>query len=178
LKFSMRIPTKHERFCKRKQALGVDRAPYRKPKLAWPRLAGRVAAWKECSSITNLRREGLARGNAGRVGRRCRLSARYLGSSVTVLGRLAQALRVSPCELIAPPQTRTRCVPGWLIRTRRCPLLCTQRTQLRHCAMSENLHTSGPTRQVCPQILSTLLHPQSRSTAPQRYLTIAACRTG
>jgi hypothetical protein len=39
---------------------------------------------------------------------------------------------------------------------------------------SENLHTSGPIRQVCPQILSTLLHPQSRSTAPQRYLAIAA----
>src|SRR6266700_3710909 len=34
--------------------------------------------------------------------------------------------------------------------------------------------TSGPIRQVCPQILSTLLHPQSRSTAPQRYL--ANCR--
>jgi hypothetical protein len=29
-------------------------------------------------------------------------------------------------------------------------------------------------RQVCPQILSTLLPPQTRSTAPQRYLAIAA----
>jgi hypothetical protein len=29
-------------------------------------------------------------------------------------------------------------------------------------------------RQVCRQILSTLLHPQSRSTALQRYLAIAA----
>jgi hypothetical protein len=29
-------------------------------------------------------------------------------------------------------------------------------------------------RQVCPQILSALLHPQSRSTAPQRRLAIAA----
>ena len=43
---------------------------------------------------------------------RAGLSSRYLGSiergavsaSVTVLGRLAQALRVSPCDLIAPPQ--------------------------------------------------------------------------
>jgi len=42
------------------------------------------------------------------------LSARYLGSieraavsaSVTVLGRLAQALRVDPCELIRAPHRR------------------------------------------------------------------------
>jgi transcriptional regulator with XRE-family HTH domain len=45
---------------------------------------------------------------------RAGLSARYLGSiergkvsaSVTVLGRLAQALRVDPCELIRAPQRR------------------------------------------------------------------------
>jgi transcriptional regulator with XRE-family HTH domain len=42
------------------------------------------------------------------------LSARYLGSieraavsaSVTVLGRVAQALRIDPCELIRGPQRR------------------------------------------------------------------------
>jgi transcriptional regulator with XRE-family HTH domain len=42
------------------------------------------------------------------------LSARYLGSiergtvsaSVTVLGRLAQALRIDPCELIRAPHRR------------------------------------------------------------------------
>jgi transcriptional regulator with XRE-family HTH domain len=45
---------------------------------------------------------------------RAGLSARYLGSieraavsaSVTVLGRLAEALDVSPCELISSPQRR------------------------------------------------------------------------
>jgi transcriptional regulator with XRE-family HTH domain len=45
---------------------------------------------------------------------RAGLSARYLGSieratlsaSVTVLGRLAQALRIDPCELIRAPQRR------------------------------------------------------------------------
>jgi transcriptional regulator with XRE-family HTH domain len=45
---------------------------------------------------------------------RARLSARYLGSieraavsaSVTVLGRLAQAMRVDPCELISNPHRR------------------------------------------------------------------------
>jgi transcriptional regulator with XRE-family HTH domain len=45
---------------------------------------------------------------------RAGLSARYLGSieratvsaSVTVLGRLAQALRIDPCELIRAPQGR------------------------------------------------------------------------
>lgn len=45
---------------------------------------------------------------------RAGLSARYLGSvergavsaSVTVLGQLASALGISPCELINPPQNR------------------------------------------------------------------------
>ena len=45
---------------------------------------------------------------------RAGLSARYLGSieratvsaSVTVLGRLAQALRIDPCDLIRPSQRR------------------------------------------------------------------------
>jgi transcriptional regulator with XRE-family HTH domain len=45
---------------------------------------------------------------------RAGLSPRYLGSieraavsaSVTVLGRLAQALRIDPCELIRAPQRR------------------------------------------------------------------------
>jgi transcriptional regulator with XRE-family HTH domain len=45
---------------------------------------------------------------------RARLSARYLGSiergavsaSVTVLGQLAQALRIDPCELIRVPPRR------------------------------------------------------------------------
>jgi transcriptional regulator with XRE-family HTH domain len=45
---------------------------------------------------------------------RASLSARYLGSiergsvsaSVTVLGRLARALRIDPCELIRHPQRR------------------------------------------------------------------------
>ncbi len=45
---------------------------------------------------------------------RAGLSARYLGSieraavsaSVTVLGRIARALRIDPCELIKPPQRR------------------------------------------------------------------------
>jgi transcriptional regulator with XRE-family HTH domain len=45
---------------------------------------------------------------------RAGLSARYLGSieratasaNVTVLGRLAQALRIDPCELIRAPQRR------------------------------------------------------------------------
>jgi len=45
---------------------------------------------------------------------RAGLSARYLGSieratvsaSVTVLGRLAQAFRIDPCELIRGPQRR------------------------------------------------------------------------
>jgi transcriptional regulator with XRE-family HTH domain len=45
---------------------------------------------------------------------RAGLSARYLGSieratvsaSVTVLGRLAEAFRIDPCELIRSPQRR------------------------------------------------------------------------
>src|SRR5258708_24875816 len=37
----------------------------------------------------------------------------------------------------------------------------------------QNLPTAT-IRQVCPQTLSTLLLPQSPSTAPQRYLAIAA----
>jgi transcriptional regulator with XRE-family HTH domain len=45
---------------------------------------------------------------------RAGLSARYLGSiervtvsaSVSVLGRLAQALRIDPCDLIRGPQQR------------------------------------------------------------------------
>jgi transcriptional regulator with XRE-family HTH domain len=45
---------------------------------------------------------------------RAGLSARYLGSiergavsaSVTILGRLAQALRIDPCELIRAPHRR------------------------------------------------------------------------
>ena len=64
---------------------------------------------------TNLRRERHAKEmTQEELADRAGLSSRYLGSiergavsaSVTVLGRLAQALRVSPCELIAPPQLR------------------------------------------------------------------------
>jgi transcriptional regulator with XRE-family HTH domain len=64
---------------------------------------------------TNLRRERHAREmTQEELADRAGLSSRYLGSiergavsaSVTVLGRLAQALRVSPCELIAQPQLR------------------------------------------------------------------------
>jgi len=62
---------------------------------------------------TNLRRERHAREmTQEELADRAGLSSRYLGSiergavsaSVTVLGRLAKALRVSPCELIAQPQ--------------------------------------------------------------------------
>jgi transcriptional regulator with XRE-family HTH domain len=69
---------------------------------------------KEAMAI-NLRRERHAREmTQEELADRAALSSRYLGSiergavsdSVTVLGRLAQALRVSPCELIAPPQLR------------------------------------------------------------------------
>jgi transcriptional regulator with XRE-family HTH domain len=50
----------------------------------------------------------------GELADRAGLSARYLGSierasvsgSVTVLGRLAQALRIDPCDLIRAPQRR------------------------------------------------------------------------
>lgn len=63
----------------------------------------------------NLRRERHARDwSQEELADRARLSARYLGSieraavsaSVTVLGRLAQALRVDPCELIRSPHRR------------------------------------------------------------------------
>ena len=64
---------------------------------------------------TNLRRERHAKEmTQEELADRAGLSSRYLGSiergavsaSVTVLGRLAQALRVSPCELITQPQPR------------------------------------------------------------------------
>jgi transcriptional regulator with XRE-family HTH domain len=63
----------------------------------------------------NVRRERHAREwSQEELADRARLSARYLGSieraavsaSVTVLGRLAQALRVDPCELIRTPHRR------------------------------------------------------------------------
>jgi transcriptional regulator with XRE-family HTH domain len=64
---------------------------------------------------TNVRRARHARGfTQEELADRAGLSARYLGSieradvsaSVTVLGRLAQALRVDACELIRVPQRR------------------------------------------------------------------------
>jgi transcriptional regulator with XRE-family HTH domain len=64
---------------------------------------------------TNLRRARYARElTQEELADRAGLSARYLGSieraavsaSVTVLGRLAQALRVDPCELIRSPRRR------------------------------------------------------------------------
>ena len=64
---------------------------------------------------TNLRRERHAKEmTQEELADRAGLSARYLGSieratasaSVTVLGRLAQALRIDPCELIRGPQRR------------------------------------------------------------------------
>jgi transcriptional regulator with XRE-family HTH domain len=63
----------------------------------------------------NLRRERHAKEwTQEELADRAGLSARYLGSieratvsaSVSVLGRLAQALRVDPCELIKSPQRR------------------------------------------------------------------------
>ena len=60
---------------------------------------------------TNVRRERHARKlTQEELADRAGLSARYLGSiergavsaSVTVLGRLAQAFRIDPCELIRP----------------------------------------------------------------------------
>ena len=63
----------------------------------------------------NLQRERHARDlTQEELADRAGLSARYLGSiergavsaSVTVLGLLAQALRVDPCELIRAPQRR------------------------------------------------------------------------
>ena len=64
---------------------------------------------------TNVRRERHARKlTQEELADRAGLSARYLGSierasvsaSVTVLGRLAQAFRIDPCELIRGPQRR------------------------------------------------------------------------
>jgi transcriptional regulator with XRE-family HTH domain len=64
---------------------------------------------------TNLRRARHARSlTQEELADRAGLSARYLGSieraavsaSVTVLGQLAQALRVDPCELIHAPRRR------------------------------------------------------------------------
>jgi transcriptional regulator with XRE-family HTH domain len=63
----------------------------------------------------NVRRERQARNLSQEdLADRAGLSARYLGSierakvsaSVTVLGRLAQAFRVDPCELIRGPHRR------------------------------------------------------------------------
>jgi transcriptional regulator with XRE-family HTH domain len=63
----------------------------------------------------NLRRERHAKAlTQEELADRAGLSARYLGSiergavsaSVTVLGRLAQALRVDPCDLIRAQQRR------------------------------------------------------------------------
>jgi transcriptional regulator with XRE-family HTH domain len=63
----------------------------------------------------NVRRERQARElTQEELADRSGLSARYLGSierasvsaSVTVLGRLAQALRIDPCELLRSPQRR------------------------------------------------------------------------
>lgn len=63
----------------------------------------------------NVRRERHARKlSQEELADRAGLSARYLGSierarvsaSVTVLGRLARAFRIDPCELIRGPQGR------------------------------------------------------------------------
>ena len=63
----------------------------------------------------NVRRERQARElTQEELADRSGLSARYLGSierasvsaSVTVLGRLAQALRIDPCELLRAPHRR------------------------------------------------------------------------
>jgi transcriptional regulator with XRE-family HTH domain len=63
----------------------------------------------------NVRRERLARElSQEELADRAGVSARYLGSierakvsaSVTVLGRLAQALKIDPCELIKSPHRR------------------------------------------------------------------------
>jgi transcriptional regulator with XRE-family HTH domain len=64
---------------------------------------------------SNVRRERHARSlTQEELADRAGLSARYLGSieratvsaSVTVLGRLAQAFRLDPCELLRTPQRR------------------------------------------------------------------------
>ena len=66
----------------------------------------------------NVRRERHARSlTQEELADRAGLSARYLGSieratvsaSVTVLGRLAQAFRIDPCELVRGPQPAV----GW-----------------------------------------------------------------
>jgi transcriptional regulator with XRE-family HTH domain len=63
----------------------------------------------------NLRRERQAKGlTQEELADRASLSARYLCSieratvsaSVTVLGRLAQALRIDPCDLLRGPHRR------------------------------------------------------------------------
>ncbi len=63
----------------------------------------------------NVRRERQARELTQEdLADRSGLSARYLGSiergavsaSVTVLGQIAQALRIDPCELLRPPHRR------------------------------------------------------------------------
>jgi transcriptional regulator with XRE-family HTH domain len=63
----------------------------------------------------NLRRERHAREmTQEELAHRAGLSSRYLGSiergavsaSVTILGQLANALRINPSNLIAPPQPR------------------------------------------------------------------------
>jgi transcriptional regulator with XRE-family HTH domain len=63
----------------------------------------------------NVRRERHARKvSQEELADKAGLSARYLGSierakvsaSVTVLGRLAQAFRIDPCDLIRPPHRR------------------------------------------------------------------------
>lgn len=64
---------------------------------------------------TNVRRERYAQNmTQEELADRAGLSARYLGSieratvsaSVTVLGQLAQAFRIDPCELIRSPSRR------------------------------------------------------------------------
>jgi transcriptional regulator with XRE-family HTH domain len=64
----------------------------------------------------NVRRERNARNlSQEELAHRAGLSARYLGSierarvsaSVTVLGRLAKAFRIDPCDLLSKPQRGT-----------------------------------------------------------------------
>ena len=70
---------------------------------------------------TNVRRERHAQDlMQEELANRAGLSARYLGSiergavsaSVTVLGRLAQALRIDSCDLIRAPHRRVRLTHG------------------------------------------------------------------
>lgn len=69
----------------------------------------------KAAMATNVRRERQAREmTQEELAYRAGLSARYLGSieratvsaTVTVLGRLAHALRIDPCELIRSPRRR------------------------------------------------------------------------